>query len=678
MPLPNELYHRCRATLLKCCEFDGNASLRSVFVTDELSPFLSGLPEAASKGERVDACLAFLMDKRLSDGRTVLPLFFATLCERYSPGDALRDELRTLVEESKVVRASSACLVQGRYLGIPLPPQPCFAHPYPLQANFTGRFAERQMLTDWLTNDKRPIFALVAIGGMGKSSLVWYWLQNDVDCSSFDGLLWWSFYEGPPSFLEFLDCAVVYLSSKTVDPTDISSSYEKTRLLVNLLREHNFLLILDGFERELRAYASLDVPYQQDDVVGKIADLRGCIDLNAGRLLKWSASESLRSKILLTSRLSVSDLEGPDGYPLAGCLRTELKSIELDDAVDFFHAQGIRGNRGEIRAACEPYGNHPLSLRLLVGHVAHDKQQPGDIAVAPRYSVIANLKARQHHILEVMYNSLSDELRMLLSQFAAFRSSVDYHLLAMLNPFHGEPELNGALEELIKRGLVLWDRKGNRYDLHPVVRSYAYDRLLDKEGVHTQLRNYFSSLPHPERIETRSDLQSLIELFHHTVNSGQYEEGISILRTHLRKPLMRQTEDNVLYQRLLLSFFPNGIQQPSVTMEEGLRAWLYFELAGTYVHLGRPSLAVSLYQEQIAIREAQQDWGNLATGLGHLAARALLPMGQLASAHELASKAVDLSEQKLGGVYKSEYKSFPIPGVRYRRQVGQNVPRIRR
>jgi len=95
--LPSELYHLCRTALLKCSEFDTNASLHAVFVTDELYPFRSGLPEAASKNERVDACLDFLLSRLLSDGQPVLPLFLAALRDRYQEGNALRDELDALV-----------------------------------------------------------------------------------------------------------------------------------------------------------------------------------------------------------------------------------------------------------------------------------------------------------------------------------------------------------------------------------------------------------------------------------------------------------------------------------------------------------------------------------------------------------------------------------------------------
>jgi tetratricopeptide (TPR) repeat protein len=97
--LSADLYNRCRSTLLRCSEFDSNASLRSVFVTDELHPFRSGLPEAASKNERVNVCLDHLLPKQLSDGRPVLPLFLAALRVRYQEGDALHDELNALQRE---------------------------------------------------------------------------------------------------------------------------------------------------------------------------------------------------------------------------------------------------------------------------------------------------------------------------------------------------------------------------------------------------------------------------------------------------------------------------------------------------------------------------------------------------------------------------------------------------
>lgn len=93
MPLPGELYNLCRAILLQCNEFDNNAALRGVFVTAELEPFRSSVPDADSRAGRVDACLSYLLGKRLSDGRPALPFFLIQLRDRYPAADALWREL---------------------------------------------------------------------------------------------------------------------------------------------------------------------------------------------------------------------------------------------------------------------------------------------------------------------------------------------------------------------------------------------------------------------------------------------------------------------------------------------------------------------------------------------------------------------------------------------------------
>ncbi len=45
------------------------------------------------------------------------------------------------------------------------------------------------------------------------------------------------------------------------------------------------------------------------------------------------------------------------------------------------------------------------------------------------------------------------------------------------NPFATDRELDAALSELEDRGLLGWDRRANRYDLHPIVRGVAWNGL---------------------------------------------------------------------------------------------------------------------------------------------------------------------------------------------------------
>ncbi|KYC37020.1 hypothetical protein WA1_46090 [Scytonema hofmannii PCC 7110] len=101
--IPNHFYTRCRNVLLQCEEFDTNAKLRAIFITEKLNPFSLGLPEATNITERVDLCLNYLLQKRHSSGEPVFPIFLEVLRDRYLEGNALREELTQCMEEAKQI-----------------------------------------------------------------------------------------------------------------------------------------------------------------------------------------------------------------------------------------------------------------------------------------------------------------------------------------------------------------------------------------------------------------------------------------------------------------------------------------------------------------------------------------------------------------------------------------------
>lgn len=218
-------------------------------------------------------------------------------------------------------------------------------------------------------------------------------------------MVWWSFYEGDASFEHFLVETLAYLG---IDPRNLAP-YQQASVLLQILQRPGTLLILDGFERQLRAFSSMNAAYQGDDAAGMGADPhpsplptkgegaeRDCISTNAEQFLRAVANlRNLRSKVLMTTRLCPRVLQTHDGQLLQGCLEKELTQMQPADAVTFFRAQGVRGSRAEIEAACSPYGYHPLSLRLLAGLILGDFHQPGDIAVARRLDINGDLVQRR-------------------------------------------------------------------------------------------------------------------------------------------------------------------------------------------------------------------------------------------------------------------------------------------
>src|SRR6266487_3115040 len=157
---------------------------------------------------------------------------------------------------------------------IPAPPEPYIAHPYTLlQTNLVGRQAELNLLTDWVTKpssnlSQARILSIVAIGGMGKSALTWKWF-NDIaphEMQPLAGRLWWSFYESDATFENFIIRALAYVSRRSREDIEKNTKPgEREELLLQILDRQPHLLVLDGLERILIAYARMDAARLADD-----------------------------------------------------------------------------------------------------------------------------------------------------------------------------------------------------------------------------------------------------------------------------------------------------------------------------------------------------------------------------------------------------------------------------
>jgi len=419
------------------------------------------------------------------------------------------------------------------------------AHPYPMPPNFTGRAAELKILDDWLADDEDRLFILRALGGFGKSALAWQWINTHVDPSEWTNLVWWSFYEGDASFEHFIEETLRYLKLEV--PQGQRPQVDE---LLKTMQRQKILLIMDGFERALRAYSSMNAAYQGDSELpsppraertlseGEVEVEAGggagggvesegsadCININAEIFLKSVCSlPNIKSKVLITTRLTPRAIK-PRGEFMLGCREEELTAMQKADAVEFFHKQKIKGTHAEIEAACAPYGYHPLSLRILVGLIINDREDPGDIEVAENLDITDDIIQNKNHVLKVAYDSLSLEQQKLLSNISCFRSPTNYQAIKIVSGIPSRKRKKGktksterlvdSLQVLESRGLLYWDRKMNRYDLHPIVKRYAYDRLTasDRTTTHNHLRDYFAAKEHPVRAQTIDELAAIIKL----------------------------------------------------------------------------------------------------------------------------------------------------------------------
>lgn len=565
---------------------------------------------------------------------------------------------------------------------IPYPPKLYAYPPYSGQnARFVGRRAEFHMLNDWAAPEgKHPLLVLEAIGGMGKSALTWRWVQDNA--VPFDGVFWYSFYEGGALMTEFVRHALAYVTRRDPDSLRELGFGRTLSELVHALQNGRYLLVLDGLERVLVAYHRWNAAQMQDDAVEEGKDYRACTDPRDTDVLRQLASCDT-SRILITSRLMPAAL-GDSGAYLEGVRREELRGLSPEDARRLWRDGGITwSDEGRLDGFINQFGRHSLLLKLMIDIIKKNRRANGSFdrwykINGERFDPFQDIKTKRHHILEFAYEGLSAEARKLLSQMAALGGAVDIDTLNVFNPYLNMPEVvseppepfyfpiddddenaerwirhnterktlyeeakvayeaylqakadyehsdafkhaihqfDALLQDLEERGLIWWDADNLQYDLHPVVRGYAFSQLRedDRPQTYDHIYNFFEKQEYGKdetRFTSYAEMQNLITMYNALIGAGKLDRAAQLLVNRITNSLVY--EGLSLYYKayeLLLPLFPNALgEMPSVSTSYLQRVTLY-QMGSILQYLGRHKEALSLRAACVKIYlDDHPDW----------------------------------------------------------------------
>ncbi len=554
-----------------------------------------------------------------------------------SPDDLLAKVIQALVPYRK------ADLTIFHYVSdIPEPPEVFIAHPYTLlqTGRLIGRQEELGLLTDWVSKPDSEVYKarflnIVAIGGLGKSALTWKWF-NDIapqEMKTLAGRVWWSFYESDATFENFVTRTLAYVSRRPLaEVQQIPAPDRETQLLAALDREP-FLIVLDGLERVLIAYARMDAARLDDSQVGNQRNLRKTADPRAGRFLKRLA-QVRNSRILVSTRLYPAELETEGGEPMPGSFRRDLTGLTDEDAVELWRAFNVPGARAQLLPIFATFGKHPLLIQALAGEVKRYRPAPGDFEkwrkANPRFDPanFPHLQDAISHVLEFALRGLDDAALQVLQTIAAFRMPARYDTLAALLIGEGktcadERELDKVLTELEDRGLLGWDRRANRYDLHPLVRGVVWGGLGDdaRRGVYESLRAHFEAVPMVDddlKVNSLEELTPAIELYNTLIGLGRYDDAFYLFYERLDKSTHYRLSASRQRAELLEMLFPDGLDQLPRLNRQDYQAYTLNALAQGYKFSGQPGRAAALYRRNIIIRSEMKDNYSLSVGLGNL------------------------------------------------------------
>jgi hypothetical protein len=544
---------------------------------------------------------------------------------------------------------------------IPTPPEPWVAHPYTLLGNrpLVGRRDELNLLTDWVARPsselhRARLLVLVAIGGMGKSALAWHW-WNEIapqEMKPLAGRMWWSFYESDARLENFTARALAYLTGKPRAETEKIPHRDREDQLLAILDHEPHLVVLDGLEREMVAYARMDAAHLSDDdldaktahtiarraglpdtaaqsFVGE-AKLRQTADPRTGHFLR-RLMQVRAARILVTTRLFSYELQDFNGEPLPSVSAQFLRGLSDDDAVALWRSSGISGARDALVPLFRSFEGHPLLVRALAGQVARDRRSPGDFDKwkerHPEFNPFElPLVQRKSHVLEYALKGLAPEELALLRAIAGFRMAAAYETLAALlvgddaaaQPFSTEHAFDRALADLDERGLLGWDRRANRYDLHPIVRGVVWSSADegDRQVIAERMRAHFEPMPRieDEKVERLEDLTSAVELYVSLIRLRRFDEAFDVFKLRLGRPTLFRLSAARQRVELLEMLFAEGVEPQPLLFLPSDQSMALNSIALGYLFSGRPSRAAACLHRAVAIRARtkEADTTNLA------------------------------------------------------------------
>jgi tetratricopeptide (TPR) repeat protein len=343
-----------------------------------------------------------------------------------------------------------------------------------------------------------------------------------------------------------------------------------------------------------------------------------------------------KTKTLMTTRLFPAPLED-----IVGVKHEWLAGLSRTDAVRFLRSEGVAGARAELERAGEIHDFHPLMLKQLSAAIQRTRLK--DISAAFREKIIDPQEPQM--ILQKSYSLLNAEEKQVATTVSVLRSAFSFDTARALFPKMNEDRLWQILCGLQQLGFLFYDAEKQQFDFHPILRSFLYDNLTAKDKVHQQAVSYFEALPKAEKVVQLEDLAPVIELYHHLIGAGKFDEAIDLLDKRLSYPIYFQLSNYNLFTELLRELFPDGEDQPPRLKNESAQAWTLNSLANSYSLSGQPAKAVPLFLMQNKLQEKDNDKNNLAIGLGNVASMAQIQIGQLSAAGVHLRKRIALCQE---------------------------------
>lgn len=334
---------------------------------------------------------------------------------------------------------------------------------------FRGREAEIQDLEEWIVNDESLRCRLVAVlgmGGIGKTVIAAK-VAKKVQ-PQFDYLIWRSLRNTPP-LDDILTQLLRFLPNDSEDYLTASEN-NKILLLIDTLRKHRCLVILDNVESVLRSGE------------GKTQEWAGEYEPeyeNYGYFFKKVAEASHDSCLLLTSREKPKEVAALEGKKLPVKV-LQLSSLNLEEAREILQDKGCNCSDEQLEELVTRYSGNPLALKIVATTV-YDLFSNNITEFLREIQEANAVYGDIRTLLDTQFNRLSELEKQVMYRLALHREYVS--LTQLKNDFQttdAESKILEVIESLLRRSLIEKEPAASRFRQQSVVMEYVSKRYIEQ------------------------------------------------------------------------------------------------------------------------------------------------------------------------------------------------------
>lgn len=353
---------------------------------------------------------------------------------------------------------------------------------------FTGRKKELEELGNALLENS--IVGLLGIGGTGKSTLASKYIES---LEQTNNVSWFECLESSS-----LDSLIESIGYKDLLEVITKSPREKLINFIGVIERDEKIIFLDNFH-------SLG-------------------NRSFNEFLELFNEKSNKSKIILISR---QKFENPNvnikPIPVEG-----LNEDSIEYAKVIIKYKGWQNNLSdkELEEVCEQVKGHPLAITLALTLILEYGEEYKDI-IKKLALGDENSEALSKRLLSYIFENdkIEKDEKEFLINFSVFEGEVD---LKTVNSVL-EKDSMMYLKNLRKNLII--NLNNRKYELHPVIREFCYEKLKNKKELHGKVAEYYISLCDENRIDGTLEEK----VFYNLIKAEEYER--------VRKLLLEKGED---------------------------------------------------------------------------------------------------------------------------------------